>query len=59
MLRERQKYLYGNKGVVKFLGNICAYVFLVICIAAALFPAIWMVLSSVKPTSELFISQTP
>lgn len=56
MLKERQKYLYGNKGVVKYLGNICAYVFLVICIAAALFPAIWMVLSSVKPTSELFVS---
>ncbi len=55
-MKADQKNLHRQISFVKMLGYICAYGFLLVCIVAALFPAIWMVLSSVKPTSELFVS---
>ena len=53
---KRRNMRYFAVRSLRITGLTAAHIFLGICCIAALFPAIWMVLSSIKPTSEIFIS---
>lgn len=55
-MRSMQTEMTSGTKPLETAGILCAYIFLAACCLAALFPAVWMVLSSIKPASELFIS---
>ena len=55
-MKQIQSNMHSKIKPLEAVGILCACVFLAICCLAALFPAVWMFLSSIKPASELFIS---